>query len=105
LTPVDLVIRIVSAKYGLLRPEDKIANYDRRLNPIRDRTLIARTRKRLERLATRGSLLSVFGILGRDYLGVIPNSWLAGRKTSLRLASGPPGARVRQMLDWILQGS
>jgi len=33
LLPVDLVIRIVSAKYGLLRPEDKIANYDRRLNP------------------------------------------------------------------------
>ena len=103
--PVDVVIRIVSAKYGLLRPEDRIVNYDRRLNPARDRTLIARTRKRLERLAVSGPLRSAFAMLGRDYLAVVPTAWLAGGKPPLLLASGPPGRRVRQMLDWLHRAS
>jgi hypothetical protein len=103
--PSDVVIRIVSAKYGLLKPQDLIQEYDRRLNPKRDGALVNKVRRRLQRLEVTSTLSSAFSTLGRDYLAVVPTSWSTGGRLSLRLATGPPGMRVRQMLDWLKRGS
>ena len=46
--PSDVII--LSAKYGLLRPQDLIHDYDRRLNPECDGALVSKIRRQLQRL-------------------------------------------------------
>lgn len=103
--PRDVTIRVVSAKHGLLGPDDAIATYDRRIDPARDAALIAATQRALAALGRRAGPREVFCFLSRDYQACLPPAWrTAGGSTRLTFASGPPGQRVRQMLDWLNNG-
>lgn len=97
--PPDTTIRIVSAKYGVIAPNTPIRPYDRRLVPARDAALIATSRTTLRRLINRLRPAEVCINLSRDYEAVVPNQALA-RSTVTRI-SGPPGQRVRDVLNWL----
>ncbi|MBK7072932.1 MAG: hypothetical protein IPH44_11575 [Myxococcales bacterium] len=102
--PPGVLVRIVSAKYGLLGMEDLIGYYDRRIDPVRDVRLIATTRRRLSACVARSRPSEVLCLLGRDYRACLPSSWEAAGAPIVRVVQGPPGSRVRQMLDWLEAG-
>lgn len=97
--PVDVMIRIVSAKYGLLSPSELIRTYDKRLDPDRDRALVTATRRKLTQLASSLQPRRVMSLLGNDYRLCLPTAWTTAKH--VEHASGPPGQRVRHMLDWL----
>jgi hypothetical protein len=94
--PSDIVIKIVSAKHGLLSEDAPIRSYDKRLDPKRDARLLAETRSSLAAIVKKHAPTSVCISLGKDYAQALPalDDGVAVR------VQGPPGSRVRKVLDW-----
>lgn len=92
----------MSAKYGVLKPDDLIRTYDHRLDLTRDWDLIVSTRRKLDRLWRKLRPRRVLTLLGRDYRACLPSTWVT---LNIEHADGPPGRRVRQMLDWLGSGA
>lgn len=97
--PADVMIVIVSARYGVISPSDLVRPYDRRLDPSRDARLIASARRRLTKVAARLCPRRVLSLLGRDYRACLPSTWMTA--PNVEHVNGPHGRRVRQMLDWL----
>jgi len=91
-------VKIVSAKYGLIDNATKIATYDKCLDPSRDDGLLARVRKDLAQFVARRKPKSICVSLGKNYALALPQF-----NAEVLSINGPPGARVRQILDWIEQ--
>lgn len=96
--PPEVTTRIVSAKYGLLEPASKIATYDKRLDPKKDGVLLAEVSQRLSELHGARRFTHAFLAVGRDYAVAVPSVL---HQIHVTQASGPPGTRVRQMMDWL----
>ena len=102
--PRDLVILILSARYGLIGPECLIADYDQRMTIERAIALSPEVSGRLDDELGRLRPQAVFACLGQLYLQAIATSLAfkeieqAGR---VRYARGKPGERLAQLRDWL----
>ena len=99
----NIDIAIVSAKYGLLLPAQKVKWYDLRMNPSiaqsQKRTVVSR----LKKLAKRHTYGEVCINLGKDYLPAIgdPKLWKP-RRAKLTFIEGEIGRRLHQIKKWAI---
>jgi hypothetical protein len=102
--PADVYVRILSARFGLLRPETPIPTYDQRMTPARARQLAPAVAydltSDLEVLAPTAVLIAV----GADYraaLFPIPALELVDHQ----FLTGRPGERLAAIKAWLVTGS
>ena len=105
--PEHLDVVIISAKYGLLRYEQPIENYDQRMTPERAAALRPKIQADLEHLIwdargylfSRGAYDEVFINLSKVYMRTLEGfHW--GLLSTLK-ASGGIGQKTSQMKAWI----
>jgi len=102
--PENLDVLILSAKYGLLKPETKIEDYD--LKITRQRAAQLQPLVSLE-LADRVEAVyydKIFINLGRDYVSALAG-WEEAleQDTTVVYASGGIGQRAAQMRQWLIE--
>src|SRR5438270_4804921 len=73
--PRDVLVRIVSAKFGLLALDDQILPYDKMLDLRTDTRLISRVTGALTRVSRAFRISEVFVAMSRDYCHVLPPAW------------------------------
>lgn len=104
--PNDVDILILSARYGLIRPNREIAFYDQRMT--RDIALhqVTRNRALLHRLLRSGHYKEVFINAGQTYLAALQKveSWLP-EGVKLTIAEGSIGRKMQQMKVWLLSNN
>jgi hypothetical protein len=95
-------VLIVSARYGILRPETVINRYDERMTPalIQDRGHF--WADGLRRATSGRRYRAVHGNLGRAYLHVLPNLEELFAGTPIERAKGGIGVRNAQTWCWLL---
>jgi hypothetical protein len=101
--PDRVRILIVSARYGILSPEDRITAYDQRLTTTTAREWRGAVAEALRHIASAHKYRSVHINLGRAYREALPDlrSLFAG--AVLDWASGGIGRRNAQTRRWVLR--
>jgi hypothetical protein len=104
--PQNVDILILSAQYGLIRPTQKIAFYDRRMTHTLALAQATRNCKFLERFLQTGGYVEVFVNAGQTYLTALQpiKAWLPNG-TALTIAGGGIGMKMQQMKAWLLSKS
>lgn len=103
--PAGLHILILSARYGLLRAEEKIVQYDQLMDPRRAEELRESVSARLDELLTEVAPTRMYVDLGQIYRLAIGSSGEYGRLLRIgvvELADGPPGVRQGKLRAWLL---
>jgi hypothetical protein len=98
-----LDVRIVSARYGLLRPTEVIEAYDERLTAELARERGALWAEQLRQGVTGRNYRSVHVNLGRDYLCALPNLGELFAGAGIEWATGGIGTRNAQTRFWVLR--
>jgi hypothetical protein len=95
-------VLIVSAKYGVVRPDQRITTYDERLTPALARRRGAFWADQLKRAVAGRQFPAVHINLGRNYLQVLPD--LAGvfDGAVMESAAGGIGIRSAQTREWVI---
>jgi hypothetical protein len=96
--PAGLVIKILSAKYGLIDVTSLIEHYDERMTP--DRALCHREGVTAV-LESLGPFQATFVNLGKDYLPALDGDGLSGLTRKLLSAKGGIGMKMRAMKKWL----
>lgn len=102
--PQSVDILILSAKYGLLKPEDKILSYDLKMTKARAEEIREQILDKLASQLTHRRYSQIFINLGKDYLPVI--SGLKERiptKPKFVFAEGGLGQKGSEMKQWLLK--
>ncbi len=94
-------ILIISAKYGLIRPNQRIGWYDLRMNAVLAGSQSNKITRQLKRQLKRNAYAEVCVNLGVDYLPALGESarWLP-KGTKLTFIEGPIGKRLRKLRQW-----
>lgn len=103
--PAGLHILILSARYGLLRAEEKIEQYDQLMDPTRAEELRASASARLDTLLAEITPTRMHVDLGKTYqLAIASSAQYAGllRAGGVDVAEGPPGVRLGKLKTWLL---
>jgi cytoplasmic iron level regulating protein YaaA (DUF328/UPF0246 family) len=100
--PHDLDVLILSAKYGLLRPETPIKPYDLKMTERRAAELCASVSCDLDRHLQEKKYGSVFVNLGKTYLNTLALSSEL-KQCNVQYATGGIGSKMKQMKAWILR--
>jgi len=103
--PANLHILILSARYGLLRAEDLIENYDQLMDAVRAEEMSASVSARLDALLVSIAPTHLFVDLGQTYRLAIAASGEYRRLLqtgAVDAAEGPPGVRQGQLRNWLL---
>lgn len=100
--PQGVDIFIVSARYGLIRPDTPIAFYDELMTEATARRQAERNRQLLRRAFSERGYAEVFVAMGRTYLAALePTSdWLPGN-VPLQVAQGGSGRKMRALKIWL----
>lgn len=102
--PENLDVLILSAKYGLLKLDSLIEDYDLRMTPERAIALQARVSADLDACIERISYSEVFINLGKIYMAALALSQeLTTLDRRVHYATGGIGEKMSQMKKW-LQG-
>jgi len=102
--PKNLDVLILSAKYGLLKSDTLIENYDLKMTPRWAIELRARVSADLDECLERTPYSEVFINLGKVYLAALTLSKeLRTMNGRVRYATGGIGEKMSQMKKW-LQG-
>jgi hypothetical protein len=96
--PPGLIIKVLSAKYGLIDATKLIAPYDQRLDLA---TAIKLRPKVLQELRRAGNLKSVFVNLGRDYLTAVQGINGFFLRKRITYAEGGIGLKMAHMKSWL----
>jgi hypothetical protein len=96
--PPGFVIKIISAKYGLLDAADLIKFYDQRLTP---ESAAAHRPAVIQSLKELGLFKSVFVNLGKDYLPAVDGIERIFGKGKIRYAKGAIGQKKRALGKWL----
>lgn len=96
-----LDIMILSAKYGLIAPKERIINYDQRMTPERARELAPSCKQILEDLIKKKEYERVIVNLGADYLPAIEAA-LQSQTIPVTFIGGRTGQRLAEVKKWIL---
>jgi hypothetical protein len=98
-----LDILILSAEFGLIRGDNPIPNYDRRIDEVRALELRASVTKVLRGLLDRQRYDATFVSLGRDYApALVITDDVRSRLGNLTVASGGIGTRLGQFRRWLI---
>jgi cytoplasmic iron level regulating protein YaaA (DUF328/UPF0246 family) len=100
--PHDLDVLILSAKYGLLRPETPIEAYNLKMTEARAAELCARVSCDLDRHLREKKYDSIFVNLGKTYLNALALSRKL-KQCKVQYATGGIGSKMKQMKEWILR--
>jgi cytoplasmic iron level regulating protein YaaA (DUF328/UPF0246 family) len=97
----DIDIVIISAKYGLLLPKQKVKWYDLRMNASLAQSQRRAVVNRLRKLIRHKVYGEVCINLGKDYLPAIgdPKLWKP-RRAKLTFIDGEIGRRLHQIKKW-----
>lgn len=101
--PSNLDILIISAKYGLIKPETLIENYDLQMTNKRSLELRASVSQSLDKHLSNNQYSEIFLNLGKDYLKTISNSkYLTEFSGELVMGEGRIGQKMAQMKAWLI---
>lgn len=100
--PANLDIVIISAKYGLLRADEHIDNYNVRMTKERALNLHPQILDELEELISHNSYKEIFINLGKDYLPSIEGIEIAA-SCPVMYAQGRIGEKMRAMKKWMIR--
>jgi hypothetical protein len=101
--PPNLDILILSARYGLLRPDTPIPYYDHRMTSMRARALQEEASSALDMHLTNNPYQALFVNLGRTYLmALVCSQQLSRLHSCTTFAHGGIGQRMAQMKRWLL---
>jgi hypothetical protein len=101
--PADVDLRIVSAKHGLLRPDEPIQDYDLRLTPDRAKGQAGGNAGKLRALVADGNYREVLISAGRAYLAALgqPDAWRGSAAVTVN--GGAIGVQLQKLRAWLLQ--
>ena len=101
--PDNLDILIISAKYGLISSNEKIENYDQKMNSSRARELRESTINRLKDILSEKRYKSILINLGSMYMEAIYGfERIIPDYTKVIVLEGTIGPRKRDLRSWIL---
>ncbi len=100
--PENLDIVIISAKYGFLRADDYIDDYDLRMTKKRAQELHPAILNELEELISNNTYKEIFINLGKDYLPAI-EGFNTCAACPVLYAQGRIGEKLRDMKKWIIR--
>ncbi len=100
-TSPDLHIVIISAKYGLLRGDELIPNYEQHMTRARADELRQEVNALLHDHVRRWSVQSVFLGLGNTYRRVVDTRQLCQKGLLVQCSSGSIGTQAAQLKDWL----
>ena len=98
----EVVVLIVSARYGVIRPGRVIAAYDERLTPESARRRRDRFSRQLRSAVAGRGFRAVRVDLGRAYRSALPDLDALFAPTPVDLASGGIGSRNARTRRWVL---
>jgi hypothetical protein len=99
----ELPILIVSARYGVVRPDRTIATYDERLTSMAASRESNRWADQLKRAVSGARYRAVHVNLGRLYLAALPDLADMFPGTPIDYATGGIGVRNAQTRRWVLR--
>ncbi|MFA4934281.1 MAG: peroxide stress protein YaaA [Candidatus Methanoperedens sp.] len=98
----SLDIAIISAKYGLLQPYEKIEDYDLKMNKDIAESLNNEVAEELRKQISNNKYENIFINIGSDYtLAVDGFNKKLPRNTKILYAKGKIGERLSQMKKWL----
>ena len=96
-------VLIISAKYGLLKPEDKIKYYDESMSKSKAEKLRPNVLKKLSRILKKKKYEEIFINLGKNYLLAIKGfRRFVDPSCKIIYAEGKMGQKMKQTKDWFL---
>jgi len=98
--PKNLDIVVISAKYGLIKSDDHINNYDMRMTKKRASELHSQILDNLKALVSNTTYKEIFVNLGKDYLPAIQGIE-AVVACPVAYAEGRIGEKMASMKKWI----
>ncbi len=101
--PNNLDVLILSAKFGLIRLDTPIENYNLRMTRERAMELQNKVGTDLDAQFRKNSYTAVYVNLGKEYLAALASSQgLPKLSSQTRYASGGIGKRMAQMKSWLI---
>ena len=100
--PRSLDILIVSAKYGLLKSDEPIEDYDRKIDDERARELRPSVQKKLEAFLDRKDYDQLFNGLWSDYQAVLEGFDLEQHFENVIPVETNRGKKMSQLKAWII---
>lgn len=101
--PKNLNMLILSAKYGLLKPDTLIEDYDLRMTREQASILQAQVSVELDAHLERTSYHEVFVNLGKVYMTALASSKeLTALDRQVHFATGGIGEKMSQMKKWLI---
>jgi hypothetical protein len=102
----NLVIWILSARYGLIGSKYRIETYDLAMTPDRARHLRKKISRQFKKLFTNNfgddAPSEVFCHLPQNYRDALDEELLQLEKTTVvRFAGGSPGEKLRELKNWL----
>ena len=102
--PSNLDTLIISAKYGLIKPETLIENYDHQMTSKRSKFLCDSISANLDDYLSTRTYKEVFINLGKLYFHTISNSKeIRKYGRNLGVAEGRIGEKMSQMKSWLIR--
>ena len=102
--PSNLDVIIISAKYGFLKQNDLIENYDLKMNKKQARKLNKSIVRDLRNYTRDKKYKEIFINLGKDYMLSIEGfEQFIPKETKIIVANGAIGKKMKQMKEWILR--
>ncbi len=100
--PEDVELLIISAKYGLLKPNELIDYYDLKMTYEQAKLLNKRIISKLKIYLKNKCFDEIFINLGKEYMASISGfQELIHPRTKVIIAKGRIGERMKQMKEWL----
>ncbi len=93
---------VLSARFGIVRGEEPIPRYDRRMTPARAEALRGEVRDSLRDAFTRVKIDSLFVAVGSAYAPALADAWgVIPERTTVERARGSIGGMAGHLYDWL----
>lgn len=99
--PNNLDIMVLSAKYGLIDLNEKIATYNQRMTPEMARGMAGNVYSSLANRLKTNHYKEVMINLGKQYMMALSESWDMLENQKVRYGSGGIGERMKQLKNWL----
>jgi hypothetical protein len=95
-------VRIISAEFGLLAPQDRVGLYDRRMTPQRAEELEPAVRAAFQPFVQTIRFDDLMVVASDIYVAAMTNCWpMLEASVTVHVPSGSIGRRVSQLRDWL----
>jgi hypothetical protein len=99
----DLNILIISAKYGLIQPMDKILKYDQFMTPIQAERIKIKIKNQFSKIIYKKNYSDILVNLSSEYLKATSLALGLLSNTNIIILNGRIGKRLRETKQWILK--